>query len=364
MSAPFPHRCAAPSSAPARIAQQARRGGRARYPRAELVAVTDQRAREGRRRSPRRYGGTRPSTTISTNCSRPSTPTSCSSALPRRASRADASPRSPPARTSSSRSRRRRRSTSSTTMRAAARSGRPPARRRLPAAHRHGRRARPPPAAVGRARPTAARAVPDPVVPRCRLLRRPVARQVGDRGRRHDAGPRHPSARPARVPARRLGERRRGGCGASIARPQTEDASTATVTFENGVVAQVVSSTVSPRETSSIRIDTQKATITVDHLYGHGHENWSITPAPRARRRRPRRGRCPTSRSAATTGRCCATCSTRCSPASRCRRPPTRRRARSRSSRRSTRRPPPTAPSSRPPTSPRTRRIAAASRVR
>lgn len=59
---------------------------------------------------------------------------------------------------------------------------------------------------------------------------------------------------------------------------QTEDASTATIVFANGVVAQVVTSAVSPRETSSIRIDTQKATITVDHLYGHGHENWSITP--------------------------------------------------------------------------------------
>jgi len=61
---------------------------------------------------------------------------------------------------------------------------------------------------------------------------------------------------------------------------ETEDASTATVVFDSGVVAQVVSSTVSPRQTSSIRIDTQKATITVDHLYGHGHENWAITPAP------------------------------------------------------------------------------------
>ena len=60
---------------------------------------------------------------------------------------------------------------------------------------------------------------------------------------------------------------------------QTEDASTATVEFANGVVAQVVTSAVSPRETSSIRIDTQKATVTVDHLYGHGHENWRITPA-------------------------------------------------------------------------------------
>lgn len=61
---------------------------------------------------------------------------------------------------------------------------------------------------------------------------------------------------------------------------ETEDASTATVRFAGGTVAQVVASTVSPRQTSSIRIDTQKATVTVDHLYGHGHENWAITPAP------------------------------------------------------------------------------------
>jgi len=61
---------------------------------------------------------------------------------------------------------------------------------------------------------------------------------------------------------------------------QTEDASTATITFADGVVAQVVTSAVSPRQTSSIRLDTQKATVTVDHLYGHGHENWKITPAP------------------------------------------------------------------------------------
>ncbi|QKJ20579.1 Gfo/Idh/MocA family protein [Microbacterium hominis] len=60
----------------------------------------------------------------------------------------------------------------------------------------------------------------------------------------------------------------------------TEDASTATVTFANGAVAAVTTSAVSPREVSSIRIDTQKATITVDHLYGHAHEHWKITPAP------------------------------------------------------------------------------------
>lgn len=61
---------------------------------------------------------------------------------------------------------------------------------------------------------------------------------------------------------------------------ETEDVSTAVLTFQNGVVASVVTSALSPRETSSIRIDTELATITVDHLYGHGHENWRITPAP------------------------------------------------------------------------------------
>ncbi|GLI26252.1 oxidoreductase [Agromyces rhizosphaerae] len=60
----------------------------------------------------------------------------------------------------------------------------------------------------------------------------------------------------------------------------TEDVSTATVGFANGAVAQVITSAVSPREVSSIRIDTERATITVDHLYGHGHEHWRITPAP------------------------------------------------------------------------------------
>ncbi|WP_136706427.1 Gfo/Idh/MocA family oxidoreductase [Agromyces sp. H66] len=61
---------------------------------------------------------------------------------------------------------------------------------------------------------------------------------------------------------------------------ETEDASTAVVTFAGGAVASVITSALSPRETSSIRIDTELATVTVDHLYGHGHEHWRITPAP------------------------------------------------------------------------------------
>jgi predicted dehydrogenase len=61
---------------------------------------------------------------------------------------------------------------------------------------------------------------------------------------------------------------------------ETEDVSTAVIAFESGAVASVVTSALSPRETSSIRIDTELATVTVDHLYGHGHEHWRITPAP------------------------------------------------------------------------------------
>jgi predicted dehydrogenase len=61
---------------------------------------------------------------------------------------------------------------------------------------------------------------------------------------------------------------------------ETEDVSTAVLGFANGAVASVITSAVSPRETSSIRIDTERATITVDHLYGHSHEHWRITPAP------------------------------------------------------------------------------------
>ena len=62
---------------------------------------------------------------------------------------------------------------------------------------------------------------------------------------------------------------------------QTEDVSTGTILFETGTVASVSTSVVSPRETSSIRIDAEKATIEVDHLYGHDPKSWRITPSPR-----------------------------------------------------------------------------------
>jgi Predicted dehydrogenases and related proteins len=59
-----------------------------------------------------------------------------------------------------------------------------------------------------------------------------------------------------------------------------EDVSTATIQFACGAVATAVSSVLSPRETSIIRIDTELATVEVEHLYGHSNQNWRITPAP------------------------------------------------------------------------------------
>ncbi|WP_457965922.1 Gfo/Idh/MocA family oxidoreductase [Arthrobacter sp. D1-29] len=63
-------------------------------------------------------------------------------------------------------------------------------------------------------------------------------------------------------------------------RTSTEDLSAALVRFENGAVATVLNSLLSPRETSEIRIDTEFATIELSHLYGYSTGNWTITGAP------------------------------------------------------------------------------------
>ncbi|BDZ41377.1 oxidoreductase [Paraoerskovia sediminicola] len=61
---------------------------------------------------------------------------------------------------------------------------------------------------------------------------------------------------------------------------ETEDVSMALVTFDNGAVASVVNSTLSPRETSVVRIDTERATVELEHLYGYDDSHWTFTPAP------------------------------------------------------------------------------------
>jgi predicted dehydrogenase len=70
---------------------------------------------------------------------------------------------------------------------------------------------------------------------------------------------------------------------ARIARPvEFEDVSMAVVTFASGAVGSVVTSLLSPRELSRIRVDTSGGTLEVNHLYGYMDEDWSWTPAPDA----------------------------------------------------------------------------------
>ncbi|HEV7649549.1 MAG TPA: Gfo/Idh/MocA family oxidoreductase [Actinophytocola sp.] len=60
----------------------------------------------------------------------------------------------------------------------------------------------------------------------------------------------------------------------------TEDLSCAIVTFANGAIATVVNSVVSPRESSHLRFDFEHATIELDHVYGYGDDDWTISAAP------------------------------------------------------------------------------------
>lgn len=72
---------------------------------------------------------------------------------------------------------------------------------------------------------------------------------------------------------------------ARIARPvEFEDVSMATVTFANGALASVVTSLLSPRELSRIRIDTTAGSLEVNHLYGYADADWSwfALPDPQA----------------------------------------------------------------------------------
>ncbi|MER5979531.1 Gfo/Idh/MocA family oxidoreductase [Streptomyces sp. NPDC001857] len=60
---------------------------------------------------------------------------------------------------------------------------------------------------------------------------------------------------------------------------ETEDVSTALVRFENGAMATIVNSVLSPDEVSRIRIDCELATVELTHLYGHSNADWRVIPA-------------------------------------------------------------------------------------
>lgn len=63
---------------------------------------------------------------------------------------------------------------------------------------------------------------------------------------------------------------------------EVEDVSMALVKFASGAVASIVNSALSPRQETYIRLDYQRATIELTHLYGYSRDNWRLTPAPHA----------------------------------------------------------------------------------
>ncbi|MGW8482071.1 Gfo/Idh/MocA family protein [Microbacterium sp. NPDC055903] len=59
----------------------------------------------------------------------------------------------------------------------------------------------------------------------------------------------------------------------------TEDVSLALVEFDNGAMATVVNSIVSPRESSRLRFDFEHASVEVEHVYGYSASDWTFTPS-------------------------------------------------------------------------------------
>lgn len=80
----------------------------------------------------------------------------------------------------------------------------------------------------------------------------------------------------------------RGMAGRLVHDVESEDVSTALVRFENGAMATVVNSVLSPDEVSRIRVDCTDATVELTHLYGYGNDDWAYTPAPHIRGQRER----------------------------------------------------------------------------
>jgi predicted dehydrogenase len=63
---------------------------------------------------------------------------------------------------------------------------------------------------------------------------------------------------------------------------EVEDVSMALVRFANGAAASIVNSALSPRQETYIRLDYQRATVELTHLYGYTRDNWRFTLAPHA----------------------------------------------------------------------------------
>ncbi len=63
---------------------------------------------------------------------------------------------------------------------------------------------------------------------------------------------------------------------------EVEDVSMALVKFANGARASIVNATVCPRQETYLRLDCERATVELTHLYAYQRENWRFTPAPPA----------------------------------------------------------------------------------
>jgi len=63
---------------------------------------------------------------------------------------------------------------------------------------------------------------------------------------------------------------------------EVEDVSMAMVSFANRAMASVVNSALSPRQETYLRLDYQKATVELTHLYSYARDNWRFTLAPGA----------------------------------------------------------------------------------
>lgn len=61
---------------------------------------------------------------------------------------------------------------------------------------------------------------------------------------------------------------------------EVEDISMALVRFKNGAFGSIVNSALSPRQETYIRLDYQRATLELKHLYAYTRDNWSLTPVP------------------------------------------------------------------------------------
>ena len=61
---------------------------------------------------------------------------------------------------------------------------------------------------------------------------------------------------------------------------EVENVSMASVRFSSGAMANMTTSALSPRESSYIRLDTQKATVELTHLYRYTNDDWSFSAVP------------------------------------------------------------------------------------